>query len=63
MVLLCGIVGERCRGRKSYITPAFSGVPNKGDNIKAQKQKKTLPTLSLTLLEVLQIAPHWELNP
>ena len=27
-------------GQKCYITPAFSGVPNKGDNIKAQKSNK-----------------------
>ena len=25
-------------GRKCYITPAFSGIPNKGDRIKAQKK-------------------------
>ena len=24
------------RGRKCYITPAFSGVPNKGDKITSQ---------------------------
>ena len=24
------------RGRKCYVTPAFSGVPNKGDNIRSQ---------------------------
>ena len=30
-------------GRKCYITPTFSGVPNKGDKIKEQKKnnKKT----------------------
>ena len=24
------------RGRKCYVTPAFSGVPNKGDKIRSQ---------------------------
>ena len=25
------------RGRKCYVTPAFLGVPNKGDKIRSQK--------------------------
>ena len=45
-------------GRKCYITPAFSGIPNKGDNIKATKKtKKIFSILSLFLSGVLQITP------
>ena len=33
------------RGRKCYVTPAFSGVPNKGE----QNQKST-PTLGVTMM-------------
>ena len=35
------LMGRPKNGRKCYITPAFSGVPNKGDKIKAQKSNKT----------------------
>ena len=34
------LVSRPKSGRKRYITPAFSGVPNKGDKIKAQKSNK-----------------------
>ena len=34
------IVAGPTSGRKCYITPAFSGIPNKGDQIKAKKNKK-----------------------
>ena len=29
-------------GRKCYVTPAFSGIPNKGDKIKARKKTKIM---------------------
>ena len=44
-------------GRKCYITLAFSGIPNKGDNIKAQGKTKKIFILFLTLSGVLHIAP------
>ena len=31
------------RGRKCYITPAFSGVPNKGNKIKTQNLRRGSP--------------------
>ena len=34
------LIGRPKTGRKCYITPAFWGVPNKGDKIKAQKSNK-----------------------
>ena len=34
------LIGRPKSGRKGYITPAFSGVPKKGDKIKAQKSIK-----------------------
>ena len=44
-----------------HTTPAFSGIPNKGDNIKAQgktkKTKKEFSILPLTLSGVLLITP------
>ena len=33
------------RGRKCYITPAFSGVPNKGG-----QNQKSIPTLRVTMM-------------
>ena len=36
----CPLIGRPKSGRKCYITPAFSGVPNKGDKIGAQKRPK-----------------------
>ena len=33
------LIGRPKSGRKCYITPVFSGVPNKGDKIKATKTK------------------------
>ena len=35
-----GTCGGATRGRKCYVTPTFSGIPNKGDKIKAQKKQK-----------------------
>ena len=35
------------RGRKCYVTPAFSGVPNKGD-------KNRKPTLGVTMMPLSQ---------
>ena len=34
------LIGRPKSGRKCYITAAFSGVPNEGDEIKAQKSNK-----------------------
>ena len=34
------LIGRPKSGRKCYITPAFWGVPDKGDKIKAQKSNK-----------------------
>ena len=31
-------------GWKCYITPAFSGIPNKGDKVKAKKKSKKTKT-------------------
>ena len=31
------------RGRKCYVTPAFSGVPNKGDKIRSQNLSRGSP--------------------
>ena len=31
------------RGRKCYITPAFSGVPNKGNKIRSQNLRRGSP--------------------
>ena len=31
------------RGRKCYVTPAFSGVPNKGDKIRSQNLRRGSP--------------------
>ena len=33
------------RGRKCYVTPAFSGVPNKGE-----QNQKSKPTLQVTMM-------------
>ena len=44
-------------GRKCCVTPAFSGIPNKGDKMEAKKNKKNktknFPMVSL----ILQTAP------
>ena len=37
------------RGRKCYITPAFSGVPNKGG-----QNQKSKPPLRVTMISVSQ---------
>ena len=34
------LIGRSKSGQKCYITPTFSGLPNKGDKIKAQKSNK-----------------------
>ena len=31
------------RGRKCYVTPAFSGVPNKGNKIRSQNLRRGSP--------------------
>ena len=31
------------RGRKCYVTPAFSGVPNEGDKIRSQNLRRGSP--------------------
>ena len=58
-------------GRKCYITPAFSGIPNKGDKVKAKKkQKKTktkifpwCPCFCVQICRMTPVKPHWGLNP
>ena len=49
-------------GQKCYITPTFSGIPNKEDKVKAKKKKqnnksKTFPMVSLILPADLQTDP------
>ena len=45
--------------KSCYITPAFSGIPNKEDKIKAQKktEKNKKRKFSMIPPRVLQIAP------
>ena len=48
-------------GRKCYITSAFSGIPNKGDKVKAKKRQKNknknCPMMPVILPTALQITP------
>ena len=54
-------------GWKCYITPAFSGIPNKGDKVKAKKSQKKqkqkfshgVPGAACSSVDW----PHWGLNP
>ena len=41
-IMAPGRLGPK-RGRKCYITPAFSGVPNKGNKIKTQNLRRGSP--------------------
>ena len=52
------------RGRKCYVTPAFSGVPNKGDKIRSQNLRRGSPwcttqqSVDSNIVPVSSIAPE-----
>ena len=52
-------------GLKCYVNPAFSGIPNKGDKIKALKKQKKQKISHGVLDPAYSPAdcPHWGLNP
>ena len=55
------------KGRKCYITLAFSGIPNKGDNIKAQGKTKKIKEKNFHFVPNPVWGPanclYWGLNP
>ena len=46
--------GGPTSGRKCYVTPAFSGIPNKGDKIKAQKKNKKNLNKNFSMVSLFQ---------
>ena len=58
MLFWIGVAGNSVK-LAHYITPAFSGIPNKWDKIKAKKKNKNrnFPMVSLILPTVLQTDP------